>query len=158
MADVTVTPSTFELVLTQETLGLGFTIFPSAFQLVVTVPPSKVTYSFPRISRGPVEKGFIDEPSGTAVLIGDTASGYLVLNKIATFEPRTFKFELPNVPDVDKLIVMAFYESHKDKTFPWYNDQDGLTYEVCFLSRPECRIEGRKDFWRIGLEFLQVTS
>lgn len=136
MADITVTPSTFEL---------GLILFA----------PTAIS-SFPEISRTP-SHAFSVELSREAVLIGSTASGYPVLNPQFTFDPQTFIFELRSVLQADKLIVMAFYKAHKDVVFPWYNDQDDATYEVCFIREPSCRMDGRKDLWRINLELRQVT-
>ena len=112
--------------------------------------------TFPTISRGP-SLNFSDEKSDEAVLVADVASGYPQPNKQFTFDPRTFKFDMPNVPDADKLTVIAFYEANKDLSFYWTNDQDGVQYEVVFLSKPRCRIDGRIDFWRIGLS-LRLSS
>ncbi len=63
--------------------------------------------TFPDIDRKPSQI-FSDEKSSQAVLIADVASGYPLLNKLFTFDPRTFSFEMPCVPEVDKLEIMAF--------------------------------------------------
>lgn len=136
MADITVTPDTFELALTQQAV--------------------KTVCSFPGISRKPSQV-FSDEPSDKAVLIEDAASGYPVLIKLFTFDPRTLIFELPGVSEADKLTVMAFYETHKDIPFPWYNYQDKTWYEVVFVNKPRCRLDGRGDLWRITLNLRQST-
>ena len=112
--------------------------------------------TFPDISRKP-NQTFSDEPSGKAVLIADIASGYPLLNKLFTFDPRTFSFEMPCVPEVYKLEIMEFYEDNKDVPFYWLNKQDKKTYEVVFISKPGCRLDGRGDLWRIQLNFLQAT-
>ena len=159
MADCTVTPDAFELVLT-----LPVPTYPGAmhvqsvpaFALAITLPAPTMVSSFPGISRKPSQV-FSDEPSGDAVLIGDTASGYPVLNKVSTFDPRIFSFELPGVSEADKLAVMAFYETHKDIPFPWYNDQDHTWYEVVFVRKPGCKLDGRGDLWRINLKLKLST-
>lgn len=159
MADVTVEPSTLELALTQQAMslpGATHTSFVSTFALALTRPPSRAICSFPVISRKP-SHAFSDEPTGKAVLIGNVASGYPVLNKLFTFDPRTFTPELRFVPEADKQIIMQFYESHKDVTFPWYNDQDHTEHEVAFASKPRCRIDGRRDRWRISLNLLKCA-
>ena len=113
--------------------------------------------TFPDIERKPESEGFSREPSGGAVIIGDTASGYPVLNKIITFEPDVIKFELRLVADPDMLTVMQFYEDNKDVPFYWYDDQAKETLEVCFAAPPSCRLEDTPDMWRIAIEF-KLTS
>ncbi len=113
--------------------------------------------TFPTISRGP-SHNFSDEPDQNAVRVGSTASGYPVLNKVFTFDGRTFTFELYSVANADKLTVMAFYEANKDLTFYYLNRQDSVTYEVCFISKPLCRMDGRIDLWRIQLNLKQTSS
>jgi len=112
--------------------------------------------TFPDIARKPSQT-FSDEPSGKAVLIADMASGYPSLNKLFTFDPRTFSFEMPCVPEVDKLEIMEFYENNKEVPFYWLNKQDNTRYEVVFISKPGCRLEGRGDLWRITLKLRQSS-
>lgn len=112
--------------------------------------------TFPHIQRGPSHV-FSDEPSGKDMLIGDMASGYPLLNKIATFAPRTFSYELQSVAEINKLTIMQFYKDNKDVPFYWYNKQDSTTYEVAFISRPTCRMDGWKDLWRITINLLQTS-
>lgn len=159
MADITVTPVALELALTQQAItlpGVDHTSTVSTLALVLTLPISEVVISFPGLSRKP-SHAFSDELDARAVLVGSTASGYPVLNKQFTFDPRTFTPELRNLSKADKLTVMAFYEQNKDKVFPWYNKQDDATYEVCFAEKPKCRIDGRIDLWKINIVFLQST-
>ena len=80
-----------------------------------------------------------------------------MLNKLFTFDPRTFNFDLRFVSQADKLTVTAFYEANKDVPFNWTNEQDDVEYEVIFASKPECRVDGGKDVWRIGLELRQYA-
>lgn len=112
--------------------------------------------TFPDISRKP-NLNFSDEPSDEAVLIADVASGYPLLNKLFTFDPRTFSFEMPCVPEANKLEIMEFYDNNKDVPFYWYNKQDKTQYEVVFISKPGCRLDGRGDLWRISFELRQST-
>lgn len=159
MADVTVTPAAFGLALTLASPTVLFpiqTVLPGTLELALKLPPARAVTPFPLIGRTPSHK-FSDETTKTAVLVGSTASGYPVLNKQFTFDPRTFSVELRSVIDADKLIVMDFYELNKDFVFPWYNDQDDTWYEVCFIVKPRCRMDGRKDLWRINLELMQTT-
>jgi len=112
--------------------------------------------TFPDILRKPEQEGFTDEPTGKAVLIGDMASGYPLLNKLFTFDPPEKKFELRAVIDADKCTIMQFYEDHKDKPFNWFNDQNKTMLEVCFISKPTCKLDGRGDLWRITIELRQT--
>jgi len=158
MADCTVTPETLELTLTQPLITLPGAdhIQPVAtLGLALTQYLPLIVISFPGLSRSPGHT-FSDEPSDDGIIIGSTASGYPVLNKQFTFNGRIFTPELCSVSEADKLVVMAFYETHKDVPFSWYNHQDATTYEVCFLSKPRCRMDGRKDLWRIGLILMQT--
>ena len=113
--------------------------------------------TFPDISRKP-NQNFSDEPSDEAVLVADAASGYPLLNKLFTFDPRTFSFEMPCVSEVNKLDIMEFYENNKEVPFYWYNKQNKTQYEVVFVSKPGCRLEGRGDLWRITLVLIQSSS
>ena len=108
------------------------------------------------LSRG-ISHAFADEKDPNTVLVGSTASGYPSLNKLFTFDGRTFLFEMYSVPEVDKLVIFAFYEANKEVPFYWLNPQDNVTYEVCFTGRPRCRMDGRIDLWRIQIEFRQTT-
>jgi len=112
--------------------------------------------TFPTLSRKP-SHAFSDEPDDNAVLVASTASGYPVLNKLFTFDGRTFTPELRSTPEADKLAVMAFYEANKDLPFYYPNVQDSTTYTVIFLSKPTCRIDGRIDLWRIQLNLKQCS-
>ena len=137
MADITVEPDVLGL-------GLGLRV------------PSMIS-SFPAVSRTP-SHNFSDEKADNAVLVNSTESGYPVLNKQFTFDPRIFNVEYRSVSQADKETIMTFYENHKDLTFPWYNIQDSTWYEVCFISKPSCRMDGRKDLWRLGIELCQTSS
>lgn len=112
--------------------------------------------TFPVNIRAP-NLNFSDEKSDKAVLIGDTASGYPHLNKLFTFDPRTFIFDLPAAPEADKLEVMEFYEDNKEVPFYWLNKQDKKQHEVVFIRKPGCRLDGRKDLWKITLSLRQSS-
>ncbi len=111
--------------------------------------------TFPTLSTGPSDKVFSDEYDSEAVLIGSAANGYPVLNKLFTFDPRTFRYEERFVSNADKLTLMTFYDVNKDVPFNWTNDQDDAVYEVIFLGPPRCKVDGEKDVWRIFLELKQ---
>jgi len=156
---MTVFPEALELVLTQHTPvlpGADHIEHMSIQELELIQFAPSIIISFPGLSRGP-SRTFSDEPSDKAVTVGSSASGYPVLNKLFTFDGRTFTPEYRSVSEVDKLTVMAFYETNKDTSFPWYNRQDLTWYEVCFTTKPQCRLDGRKDLWRIQLNLLQTT-
>ena len=110
--------------------------------------------TFPFNIRSP-NLNFSEPPSGKAVLVGDSASGYPMMNKLFTFEPRTFDFEIPCVPDADKKEVMQFYEDNKEVPFYWLNKQDKSLHETIFVGKPTCRLEGRGDLWRMGFSLRQ---
>jgi hypothetical protein len=112
--------------------------------------------TFPYYVRSP-NLNFRDELSDKAVLIGDYASGYPLLNKLFTFDPRTLSFEMPCVPEADKLEIMQFYEDNKDVPFYWTNKQDKTQYEIIFVRKPTCRLEGRGDLWRMGFILRQSS-
>jgi len=112
--------------------------------------------TFPSNVRSP-NLVFSDEKSDEAVLIAETASGYPVLNKLFTFDARTFSFEMPCVLEADKLEIMEFYENNKEVPFYWFNKQDETTYEVVFIGKPGCRLDGLRDLWRIALSLRQSS-
>jgi len=111
--------------------------------------------NFPTLSYSPDYIDYNEEKSSEAVIVGEAASGYPVLNKVFTFDPKTFRFVLNLIPQVDKEAIITFYDANKDIPFYWLNGQDGVTYEVVFIGRPECTLIGRKDLWRVGLELMQ---
>lgn len=111
--------------------------------------------TFPTLSTGPSDKVFSDERDPEAVSVGNAADGYSALNKLFTFDPKIFRYEMRFVSNADKLTLMAFYDANKDVPFYWTNDQDDVEYEVIFLGPPGCRVDGEKDVWRIFLELKQ---
>jgi len=158
MADITVYPDTFELALTLETPtlpGATHTEYPATFELELSLKTPAVVCPFPRITRTP-NLNFRAEPTDEGILIGSTASGYPVVNKTATFAPIDFEHEMPCVPDADKILIMDFYEANKDNSFPWYNAQDEMVYEIIFVSKPKCRLAGRGDLWNMFFHFRQA--
>lgn len=159
MADMTVTPLTLQLALTQQTItlpGATHISYPTTLALALVLPVPIAVSSFPGLSRKP-SHNFSDEPSDDAVLVGSTASGYPVLIKLFTFGARSFTYELRSVSNTDKLTIMEFYETHKDLEFPWYNAQDATWYNVVFVNKPNCRMDGRVDLWRILIMLEQVS-
>ncbi len=111
--------------------------------------------NFPTLSTGPSDKVVSYEHDSEAVLIRSAANGSPVLNKLFTFDPRTFRYEERFVSNADKLTLMTFYNANKAVPFNWTNDQDAAVYEVIFLGPPGCRVDGEKDVWRIFLELKQ---
>jgi len=112
--------------------------------------------TFPVNVRSP-NLNFSDEPSDKAVLIADMASGYPLLNKLFTFDPRMFNFELLAVSEADKLEIMEFYENNKDVPFYWLNKQAQTQHEMVFIRKPGCKLHRRKDRWRIMLSLRQSS-
>lgn len=105
------------------------------------------------------DETFSDEKNDEAVLIGSTASGYPHLNKLFTFDARTFIFEKRHVSQANKETLMAFYEANKEVPFYWTNEQEGeVEYEVAYVSKPRCRLDGQKDEWRIVTELRQTSA
>ena len=113
--------------------------------------------TFPNIDRKPDAEGYVREPSGGAVQIGETASGYPLLNTLFTFEPDIIEFELRLVADADMRTVLQFYEDNKGVPFYWYDDQAKETIEVCFSRKPGCRLDGTPDLWRISIGLKQTN-
>lgn len=114
--------------------------------------------TFPHTLHSPRrESSFSDEKSDEAVLVASYASGYPLMNKQFTFDPRTFGFEMRHVTDANKSTFVAFYEANKDVPFYWTNEQDDVQYEVAFVGKPSCRLDDQKDFWRIRFEFIQTS-
>ncbi len=132
------------------------TILPDTLEIAVSLRPPIVN-PFPTLSRKPSHT-FSDEKTDESVLIANMASGYPLLNKQFTFDPRTFSFDLASVSEADKITIMNYYENNKDTPFYWLNVQDNTQYEVVFISKPRCRVEGRYDLWRISLELRQASS
>jgi len=115
--------------------------------------------TIPEISRAPsLKDDFGDSPSGEAVNIAPVASGYPLINVLFTFDPRDFPHTLRGVSQTDKETYMTFYETHKGEPVYWLNKQDDITYEVIFLERPICKLDGRKDLWRIEIKLRQNSS
>jgi len=114
--------------------------------------------TYPEISSAPDINEFGDSPSGEAVNVVSVASGYSLINVLFTFDPRDFSHTLSGVSQADKETVMAFYESHKGEPVYWLNEQDNITYEVIYLEPPDCKLDGRKDLWRIENKFRQNSS
>ena len=108
--------------------------------------------TFPTIDTGPKIDGFEDSYSDEAVAIADLRSGYPVINELFTFNPRNFTLALAPVSQEDKETVMTFYQANKGVPFNWLNEQDNVTYEVVFASKPTCQLYGEKDKWMIAMK------
>lgn len=133
------------------------TVLPNVLPLTTTLQVPLVFVWFPTLSRSPGHTGYTELLSDGAVIRGRSESGYPVANKQFTFDPRTWQFSLYSVSQVDKAVVMAFYETHKDIPFMWYNKQENTNYEVMFVNYPECRIQGRINLWQLNLTLIQTS-
>lgn len=112
--------------------------------------------TFPVISRSP-KHDFTEELSPEAIQVASKASGLPVVNKLFTFDPKTWGVEYGLVIQADKDTLMAFYEANKDVPFDWANTQDGNTYEVIFAGPPKCKLDRLKTRWNISITFLQYS-
>ena len=113
--------------------------------------------SFPNLSRFPGASGFTEKLSNDTVQVASKASGLPVVNKLFTFDPKTWKHTLYLVSQADKESVMTFYENNKDVPFSWLNKQDSVTYEVIFEQPPQCQMDKIKTRWKITLTLLQYS-
>ncbi len=113
--------------------------------------------TFPTLSSSPSVENFIEELSDETVQIASKASGLPVLNKLFTFDSKTWNHVLNFVSQVDKSAIMTFYEANKDVPFNWLNEQDDATYEVIFIGPPGCKTDGEKEFWKIILTLMQYS-
>ena len=113
--------------------------------------------TFPTLICSPSVERFAEELSDETVQIASKASGLPVLNKLYTFDPKTWDYILNFVSQTDKKTLFAFYEANKDIPFNWLNEQDGATYEVIFIGPPRCRTNGEKDHWKIRLTLTQYS-
>jgi len=112
--------------------------------------------TFPVLSRTPGHN-FMEVQSTDAVQVANKASGLPLLNKLFTFDPKTFTVQLNLVTQTDKESVMTFYKANCDVPFKWTNDQDGEEYEVIFARPPKCALDRLKTRWRIDLVFIQYS-
>ena len=114
--------------------------------------------TFPTLSRTLGAKNFAEELSKNTVQVASKASGLPVLNKLFTFDPKTWKFTLYLVSQTDKETVLTFYEANKDVPFDWSNTQEGpTTYEVIFDRPPKCKLDKLKTRWTITFMFTQYS-
>ena len=113
--------------------------------------------TFPVLSRSPGSRSFTEQLSKSTVQIASKASGLPVVNKIFTFDPKTWAYTLTLVSQVDKASVITFYEANKDIPLSWANAQDGNTYEVIFDGPPKCKLDKLKERWQISLTFIQYS-
>ena len=115
--------------------------------------------TFPVLSRSPGSKGFAEELNKNTVKVASKASGLPVLNKLFTFDSKTWKFTLYLVSQTDKESVITFYKANCDVPFDWSNTQETapITYEVIFARPPKCTLDKVKDRWRIVNTFIQYS-
>jgi len=113
--------------------------------------------TFPTLSRTPGVQGYIEDTSKDAVNIASKASGLPVVNKLFTFDPKTWKYSLFLVSQADKETIAAFYEANKDVPFSWYNYQESETYEVIFDGPPAYSLDKIKMRWHINLMLVQYS-
>ena len=111
--------------------------------------------TFPVLSRFPGAQGYIEETSKDTVEVASKASGLPIVNKLFTFDPKTWKYNLFLVSQADKNTVAAFYEANKDVPFDWYNYQEATTYEVIFEQPPQYSLDKIKIRWQISLTLTQ---
>lgn len=116
--------------------------------------------TFPTLDRSPDIQGFVDEYSDESIQIGSFASGYPCINKLFTFDPRTWTYTLSYVSQSDKTTLMSFYLANKDVPFYWLNEQEDIVFEVIFVGKPSCRIQDNddNDSWQIGMTLRQSAD
>ena len=108
------------------------------------------------LSTGPKIEGFTDEYSDEAVVVVNSATGYPYVNEEFIFDPRNFSHVLRDVSQADKLTVETFYRTNKAVSFYWRNEQEDELYEVVFMSKPYCQLDGANDRWKILLNLRQA--
>jgi len=116
--------------------------------------------TFPVIVRKGAMSGYSETHSSDAIKVASKASGLPLLNKLFTFDPRTWKYTVTTVTNADKLTLLTFYDANKDVPFDWLNPQDGNTYEVIFDKPPVCTMagsDGTNIYWKINLVILQYS-
>ena len=118
--------------------------------------------TFPVLTRLGSSKGYSETHSRDAVNVASKASGLPVLNKLFTFDPKTWKYTLKLVTDADKDTLDAFYLANKDVPFDWVNPnpEDAGTYEVIFDKPPQCKVagsDGTSTYWNIMLTLTQYS-
>jgi len=114
--------------------------------------------AFPALSRIPGSSSYTEELNKNAVKVGSKASGLPVLNKLVTFDAKTFKHTLNLVSQADKESVITHYKATCDVPFNWDNEQeDGTTYEVIYGAPPKCKLDKVKERWKITLILIQYS-
>ena len=115
--------------------------------------------TFPTLDRSPGYKGYSEELSKESVQIASKASGLPLVQKLFTFDPKTWKHTLYLVSQADKETVITFYEANKDVPFDWSNTQETspITYEIIFIQPPKCKLDRVKDRWQISFVFTQYS-
>lgn len=158
----TIIPSVLSLLLTLESPAAAVNLViiePDVLALEVDLLLARMGTFFPILSTSPRIEGYVDEYPDETVIRDFYESGYPVVNPQFTLDLKSFLHSLKYVSNADKLIVMAFYLSNRDDNFFWTNEQDDDTvYEVIFVRRPNCVLDGAKDEWKIDLELKQVNA
>lgn len=113
---------------------------------------------FPTMDNSPLAESYVETLDERAVRRASAESGYPMIAGRYTFDPKLIRFTLDYVSQADKASLETFYSANKDRAFLWYNDSDGLKYQVTFASAP--RYYGRLSDtpWRIEIDLLQVSS
>lgn len=112
--------------------------------------------TFPTISTGQRIEGFTDEYSDEAIAVANPVTGYPHVNEEHTFDGRNFSHDLRRVSQADKSAVETFYAANKGLAFNWLNEQEDVTYEVVFVTKPYCQLDGSKARWKIRLNLRQT--
>ena len=112
--------------------------------------------TFPTLSSGQRMEGFIHEYGDLTSILTDPKYGAALFINRATFDAWYFTFSLRLVSDTDKDTLEAFYQANKEVVFYWLNEQDDETYEVIFLEKPHCELDGQKDRWKIDIKLVQA--
>jgi hypothetical protein len=113
--------------------------------------------AFPILSRSPGASGYVEELNTNAVEVASKASGLPVVNKLFTFNPKTFRFTLNLVSQADKETILDHYTANCDVPFDWDNEQDGEKYEVIYARPPDPKLDKLRTRWKIILTFIQYS-
>ncbi len=110
--------------------------------------------TFPTLSSG-IINSHTQSPDPKTVSIGQTASGYPVVQKLSTFTPLIFRYTRVSMSTADMQTIKAFYDANMGVPFEWLNTKDGDTYEVIFMQPPQAVVRNRA--WGISFVFQQSS-
>lgn len=116
--------------------------------------------NFPNLTRKGSKAGFSEQHSKDAVSKASKASGLPVRNKLHTFDPLSWAYQLKLVSEADLATLQAFYEDNKDVPFDWESPKDGNTYEVVFDAPPKETIagsDGTVTWYNVSLKLTQYS-